>query len=164
MAGRVTFTPPDLMALAYIARNMRARDRDECLACGFTTPDALAAGTFAAGGVQWLCWLDARPVASLGAHPLWPNVWQCWAWGTDEWPRIALSMTRQALRVLRPALLDVGVHRAQCASLGTHTDAHAWLESMGWTREAVLRRYGRQGQDFVMFSYVPAPEEDDHVQ
>jgi hypothetical protein len=157
--SRVSLTDPDLMALAFIAERMRERDRVECLATCFTTPAQLAADAMLGGGfcnVAWIESLDgahARPVAAIGARQRWPGVWSVWAWGTDEWPKVVVSLTRHAKRTLIPLLVERGAHRAQCASLAEHAEAHRWLEYLGAKREATLTGYGRNGEDFALFRW-----------
>lgn len=145
--------PPDLMALTYIARNLRERDAAEVLATSVTDPDSLAVETFQAGPFQWVAWDRDTPVASIGARCLWAGVWGVWAFGTDLWPRVVLSLTRHVRRVMIPSLLENGVHRAQCAALASHEDARRWLSSLGAKPEATLRGFGRGGEDFVIYAW-----------
>lgn len=146
---------PDLMALAYITRNLRARDREEVFACWADGPDQLAAQTAAQGDFQWVAWHKGRPVASIGGRCLWPGVWSVWAFGTDDWPQVVLSMTRHVRRVMIPTLLETGAHRVECCALATHTDARRWLTALGARDEGVRRGYGRDGQDFVTYAWSP---------
>jgi hypothetical protein len=96
---------------------------------------------------------DGIPAALIGVSPLWPGVWSAWSFGTDQWASCAIELTRYAVRVLRPYLLDRGAHRLQCESRIDHSDAHRWLSALGARPEGVLRGYGRDGADYVMFSW-----------
>lgn len=149
----VTITEPNLLALAYIAANIRDVDAAEVFAGAATNPDILACDTLRSGGVQWIAWADGVPVASFGGTQAWPGVWSVWMWATDRWPDVALSVHRQIKRVLIPELLARGGHRGQCASLATHTEAHRWLESLGFQAEGTLRGFGRAGEDFIMYGW-----------
>jgi hypothetical protein len=152
---------PDLLALAYITRNLRERDQAECFACYVDTPDDLAAQTAAQGVFQWVAWANDRPVASIGARNLWPGVWSVWAFGTDEWPSVVLLLTRHVRRAMIPALVRAGAHRVHCDALATHEDARRWLTALGAREEGVRRGLGRNGEDFVTYAWsrddVPCP-------
>lgn len=166
----VSFEPPSLPALLCITRELRAQDRAECLCQAFDTPEALARGTLAAGGLQWVVWLNDLPVASLGAAPVLPGLWSAWFYATDEWLAAAGDTHRWVCRVLRPALLRLGARRVECLSLAGHDTAHRWLRALGAREEGTLRQRGRNGEDFVMFAWtrdpdpVPNQQEAEHVQ
>jgi hypothetical protein len=144
---------PTALALAYIAANLRHADRVECLAGRIYSGDQLAAEAVLVPGLSAVVYLGDYPAAVIGARPLWPGVWSMWAWGTDEWDAVALTLTRYALRTLKPTLLDRGAHRAECASWIGHEKAHRWLQFMGFECEGVMRGYGRAREDFMMFAW-----------
>lgn len=144
----------DHAALLYIAENLRARDREEIYATRWgDDPEQLARDTFAAGDFQWIAWVDGVPVASIGAFPSWPGVWTCWAYGTDDWNKVAITLTKHVRRSMIPTLVEMGAHRVQCHALEKHIVARAWLESLGAEPEVRLDNYGRQGQTFVLYSW-----------
>ena len=97
--------------------------------------------------------IAGHPVALIGITPLWPGVWTAWAFGTDDFDRVALSLTRYAIKTLKPLLASRGAHRLQCESRADHIKAHHWLTAMGAKPESVLKRYGRDGSDYIMFAW-----------
>lgn len=138
-------------ALAYVARHMRAADRDEIFATRWgDDPNDLVQAALRGGSFAWVASLD-RPIAALGAIPMWNGVWSVWMFATDDFRRIRFGLTRFVVRDMIPALRAGGAHRAECRSLATHTEAHRWLEMLGATREATLRGYGRAGEDFELY-------------
>lgn len=146
--------PPVLEHLAYIAANLRARDRDEIFAVRHTEdPEALALDTFNTGAFQWIAYRDQEPVAAIGAVPLWPRVWNLWAYGTDRWPEVVLKLTRHARSFMLPALYNAGAIRAQCYALEAHQDARKWLELLGGVQEHTLTNFGKNGETFVLYSW-----------
>lgn len=151
---RCVLADRDLAALEYITERLRDRDREEIFATRWDA-DAiqLAKDTFNAGEFQWVAWVAGEPVASIGAAPIWPGVWQVWAYGTENWPRAALTLTRHVRRFMIPALLRDGAHRAQCFAMEKHVQACRWLERLGAKRDAVLDNYGGHGQTFVLYSW-----------
>lgn len=146
---------PDFLDCLRVAENLRESDRAELFATIFgDDPKTLATRAVASGGFRWGAYLDGEPVALIGAMPLWPRVWQAWAYGTDDWPKVALTLTRHVRNFMLPALLRSGAHRVQAASLGTHTSAHAWLKKLGARPECRLANYGKNGEDFVNFVWT----------
>lgn len=148
--------PITLSAVEYIALHMREADKAEVYGMrAHDSPFILAkevilAATYGKAGIAEH---NGVPVAVVGVSPSWPGVWDAWAFGTDDWHRCAVSITRYALNVLRPHILERGAHRMHCASRIDHTDAHRWLSVLGAKPESVLRNYGRDGSDYVMFAW-----------
>lgn len=151
IAPRVRMERPTLMSLAYIAHHLREVDQREVFAGRYTDPDALAIDALTVPGFTDVVWLDALPVAAIGGREQWPGVWNVWCWGTDEFPKVKLTLTRHILRTLVPAMIAQGGWRGQCYSRHDHTESHAWLEWLGFEREAVMRQFGRDGSDFYLY-------------
>lgn len=153
----ITTAPLALPAALYVCLHLRPADAAEVHGMrGDDNPVTLAAdviGAAARSGLAWCVTWRGRPAALLGAHELWPGVWEGWALGTDDWPRVRLAVTRLALRELRPALRARGAHRLQAHSRWDHVEAHGWLRLLGANDELVLGRYGRDASDYVLFSW-----------
>lgn len=138
-------------ALAYVARHMRAADRDEIFATRWSDdPASVVAAVLSGGTFAWVAGLE-RPIAAIGAMPMWEGVWSVWMFATDDFRQIRFGLTRFVVRSMIPALRASGAHRAECRSIATHTEAHRWLELLGAEREATLRGYGRRGEDFELY-------------
>lgn len=143
-----------LAGLTYIAKFLRERDREEVFALRYDEdPARLAMDTYNCGDFQWIAYLDGRPVASIGAFPVWPNVWTVWAYGTDDWPKVALTLTKHVRRFMIPGLVNAGARRAHCFAMASHDDARRWLTALGAEEEAKLDNYGKDGQAFVCYSW-----------
>jgi hypothetical protein len=150
----VSLLAPDFASLSYIALNMRQADRDEIYnVTGHNNPFILAQQTLDASGMgsAVVAHRGTRSVAVMGFVPRHPGICTAYAYGTDDFPSVALSLTKYALRVMKPALLASGFHRLECESRHDHHSAHRWLESMGFEREGILRRYGTDGSDYIKF-------------
>jgi len=150
MAEIVRATMEDVV---YVARNMRPRDRDEIYACFWEDDPAVLAGdVMAFDSFSWVVRAE-RPIAAMGAIPLHPGVWSVWLFATIEFNQISLLATKFVRRVMMPSVRAAGAHRAECRSLDVHTEAHQWLEFLGARREAVLRQYGRNKEDFYLYAW-----------
>ena len=146
----------DLGSLLYVARNMRQADREEIFATRWTdSPDELAAEAFSQRGeFRFVAGDDAGvPIAAIGAVPAWDGMWSAWMFGTDRFGEIGRHLTRWVRRAMIPAVVEAGAHRVEARSMATHTDAHRWMERLGAKPEFVLRQYGREKQDFILFAW-----------
>jgi hypothetical protein len=154
----VTLLAPDFASLAYIAVNMRQADRDEIYnVVGHNNPFLLAQQALDAsrmGQAVVAHGRSGRPVACLGFMVNRPGVSQAFAFSTDHFQDVALTLTRYALRVMKPALIASGFHRIECESRADHTDAHRWLKRLGFEAEGVLRQFGSDGSDYIKFGAI----------
>ena len=144
---------------------MREMDREEIFPLIFNgSAENLAADTIAAGGISTVALLGENPVAVFGAKEIRPKFWNVFMFATDQWPRVALSVTKNILRVIRPHMIESGAVRADCWSIDGHTDAHRWLELLGAVREATLADYGPTRKNFHCYSWTLSRlEQEDHV-
>lgn len=145
--------------LLYIARNMRAADKEEIYATRWSdNPNQLVDDCMAVAALPTSYTVMAgleKPIAVLGAVEPWPGVWDVWLFATDDFKKIAFSMTKHVRKVFIPTLLERGMHRAHCRSIATHTENHEWLYNMGARQDATrpCRGWGKNGEDFLMFEW-----------
>lgn len=143
---------PDL--LLDVVRNMREWDRREIYATRFDDdPHKVVADVLAFGQVSWLAGLGDRPIAAFGCAPMWRGVWSMWLFATDDFQQIGLSVTKLIVRSIVPMLFDAGAHRLEARSMEGHVEAQRWLELIGASRECSLKGYGRDGQDFHVYTW-----------
>jgi hypothetical protein len=145
----------NLLDVAYVCRHMRAADAHEIFATRRTDdPDALAVEIIRYWGPMGFVAVDGElPVALFGATETWPGVWTAWMMATDEFPSVALGLTKFVKRRMIPELIGMGAFRGEARSVDGHTEAHRWLRVLGGVEEARLRRYGRNGEDFLVFRF-----------
>ena len=149
--------PITFAAVSFLANNMREADRREIFnTLDHDSPDKLAREICLATalGKAGVSFQSGRPVGIVGVSPIRHGVWSIWSFGTREWKRGVIDITRFGARDLRSYLLERDAHRLQCESRVDHKDAHQWLELCGAQREGVLRGYGRDGSDFIQFSWT----------
>lgn len=145
-------------AAEFIIENLRPRDREEIFALRWDNDERAFTEDVMrfAGDMTWAWWRDGVPIALQGAWPMRPGVWSCWAFGTEQWPRVVLSMTKHSRRFIIPALLRARFHRAEAVALAAHTDSRRWIEALGAREEGIRRGFGRHGEDFVCYVWTPA--------
>jgi len=142
--------------LLYIARHMREIDRSEIFGMRWDDdPDKVAGETLQAvmaAGTCKLFYAD-NPAAVLGAVERHPGVWNAFAYGTDEWPKVIRRLSVYAKTVFAPWLF-ARAHRIEAQSRFDHVTAHRWLEWLGAERESTLRGYGRDGSDYFNYAWT----------
>lgn len=144
--------PINFDEVLFVVRNMRAWDKREIYATRWNDdPVELAGDVALCGRFGWIAGILGVPVAVVGAAPVHSGVWSAFMFATDDFRQISLSLTKFAKRVMIPALVATGAHRAECLSLAGHTDAHRWLESLGAKPEGVAAGFGRGREDFVRY-------------
>lgn len=142
---------PDLCA--HVIGNMRDADRAEAFATRTDDDEGrLLTDILSCGPVSWVAGID-EPIAVFGCAPMWRGVWSMWFLATDANRRIGFPVTKLITRSIVPMLLDGGAHRLEARSMEGHDDAHAWLEVVGARREGTLKGYGRDGQDFYVYTW-----------
>lgn len=144
-----------------VALRMRARDFEEFSAVAPVDTREELADLLAeryGGRDEVLCgWFDGKPVSIGGTIEARPNVLTLLFFATDEFPRVALPVTRFIRNELFPRFMAAGVHRIEAVSLATHAEAHTWLRVLGLERETrAMRGYGKRGEAFIQFAKVRA--------
>ena len=151
--------PATALDVEAVALAMRARDYAEFSAVSWAADRAELARHLAARyGDQpsVICGHhDGLPACIGGTIEARPNVLSLLFFATDVFPQIALPATRFIRDRLFPRLRAVGVHRIEAVSMAGHKETHRWLRTLGLEPEvAVMRGYGRAGEDFVQFAWV----------
>lgn len=136
----------------YVVRNMREKDRQEIMATRFSEePEDLATDAMMSEKFAWQWMYGINPVGVMGALPLWPGMWSVWMFATDDFPFVSFSMTRFARLVIVPTLRR-HAHRVECRTMETHVEAHKWLKFLGGEQESILKNYGKNGENFYIYT------------
>lgn len=148
-------TPGDVRTVAL---NMREQDFTEFMATSPSNDRVGLAHDLALryGGRDdvFVGKVDGDPVWIGAAIEVWPGVMALMFWGTPDWPRMGLQTTRWIKRELFPRYFAAGIHRIQAISHAEHTNAHAWLRTLGLSEEARFTAFGRAREDFLQFAMV----------
>lgn len=98
--------------------------------------------------------LDDVPVAVGEVFAARPNVASLGLVTTDDFPPAALHFTRFLRHGLFVSLRANDVHRIECVTRSDFKAAHRWMGMLGLEKEAEMRKYGRNGEDFTQFAWV----------
>lgn len=146
--------------VSHVVVNMRERDRLGNFALRWNDSVVDVVSDCLSSDFGWTVGVDQTPVACIGAVPVRPGVWAMYMFGTDRFGDVAKDLTRFVRRVMMPAMIAAGAHRAECAILDGHEAACRWSEFLGGEHEATLRGYGRGGEDYRLYvwrhEHVPA--------
>lgn len=98
---------------------------------------------------------DGKPAVCFGLEMVSEGVWQPWMAGTAEgWERNWRSITKCCRWVLH-GLFATGARRMQMSAIASRTGACQWYErGLLMKREGLLRHFGRNGEDIVVFGVV----------
>jgi hypothetical protein len=151
----ITVTGATYRAVDYIAERLRASDRQELEAMsGADLQLARRVMTFAAMAYVAFDQRSGTPISAWGLVPLWQGVGSAFAFGTDDWGKALLAMTKHVKRFMIPLVLDHGYHRIECRALAHRDDVASWVGIFGAEQEAVLRSSGRRGEDFILYRWL----------
>jgi hypothetical protein len=150
---RIDFGTPE--TVGYIAKNLRQQDRDEIAAVSPTT-EVSQHLTFKVMMFSREVYVAIRnkPAAAWGFVELWPHVGSCFAFGTDEWGSVMRAVTNHVRRYMLPRVIAAGYHRMECRALAGRDDVARWVALLGGQPEAVLRRFGKNGEDFMVYRWL----------
>jgi hypothetical protein len=165
---KMMLTELDLLSALYVMRNLRPADVRELEATryGDLDRDALAyeiTKVWTLNGHGWAAYGDGQPVALFGAAQPWPGVFSAFMLATDDFPRIALPVTKFVRRIFIPFLRQHG-HRVEARSIEGHDEAHRWLRVLGATEECRMKAFAKDGADFLVFTLAldPAAQYEDN--
>jgi len=152
----IEIRPGTLRDVSFIAANMRDEDWREIHASG-PMDDRAEAGIMChiASEFSWTAWIKDDPVCAFGfARSGLPWVWSAWAFGTDRMKRAVPAVTRFGRETASRLLLEAGARRCEIRSIADHDLAHRWLQGLGAHLECELPGYGRNGETFVLYSWL----------
>lgn len=160
----MTIYPATLPLVWDVAYRMREADYDELSATSFARnrnelADSLAV-PISRVKTMYVC-LETEPTVVVGWSMTRPGVAQIGMFATDNFRKIAAGVNRFITREMFQDINRCNIHRMECFSLGTHAEAHSWLEWLGLSKEAELESYGRNGEKFVSFAWTRKPGSTD---
>lgn len=138
---------------------LRQPDKDEVAGIlGDVTLDELTGYILAMPGRKMLAMdpsdATGRTIYAVGGLvPYRKGEIEVWMLGTDTFKQSYISMTRAIKHdILAPAKV-AGAKRLFCRSIGTHTEAHRWLEILGAKCERDEKGFGINGEDFKTYAW-----------
>ena len=146
----------------YVAERMRDRDLAEFSALSYYSDRERAAEHLVNAyadypGLECVTLDDGTPVGIGGCIWSSPGVASMLFFATNDFDKIVVSLTRYSHKnIFAPA--KAMAHRIECFSLATYTQMQQWVELFGLRQEAVLREYGRNGEDFIVYAWLASQD------
>jgi hypothetical protein len=146
----------NLEDVTYVATRMRAHDAAERVALSHGDDPVLAAVQFLKhphlAVTVWGGKPTASPIAVIGVVFPHPGVASTIFFATDEFRHVARATTRFIRRQLIPILLNTGIHRLQVCSMYGEDGPDRWITSFGVQEGVLLREYGKNREDFMLYA------------
>lgn len=142
----------NLADVTYVAARMRPHDRAERVALSHGDDPVLAAVQFLRHPHMAVTVWKGTPIAVIGVVFPHPGVASTIFFATDQFRHVALATTRFIRRTLFPILVNTGIHRLQVCTMTGTPDSGRWIWSFGARPEAVLQKYGKNGEDFTLYT------------
>lgn len=153
--GKVTIEPLEWLPLEFLCFNMRSIDAEEIYDnLPSDNPLELAAMLHhgvAKNGCGWIARLNGRPAGCIGVTESHPGCWQLFSFGTTDYRRVAVFFKSKLDKMVGFGR-ERGMHRLECRSLLSHVEAHRYIGLLELKLEATLHKYGRKGQDYLLFA------------
>lgn len=151
-------TDIDYLALEYVVLNMREQDRREIYALRpHDNPLQLAMEAHAVirnQGRGRISWINGRPAAVAAFTEDWSGVWSVWMFGTEDFKAAAIPLLRWVRTEANEILTVCKGHRLHCDSHAECFEAHKMIKAMGAVPEFTMRKYGKDGSDFIRFVWL----------
>lgn len=136
-----------------VARNLCPRHaRNVCMLSFADDPVAAAMGVMWANPIGVSFWRDGEPVAVGGAVITHPNNASTFFFGTPAWPKCLLEISRFYHHDLRDTLTRAGVRRVSVFAPAGDPEGERWKKLLKCELEAVLKGFGKNGEDFSLFT------------
>ena len=98
---------------------------------------------------------DGEIACCFGAIPIWPGVAEAWLLTSYMVDTRAVSLTRGAIRYFNNICSEMSLHRLQITVDCANDVAIRWAKALNFTQEGVMRKYGPDGSDHIMFARIP---------
>ncbi len=103
-------------------------------------------------GNAYTAMVGKKIACCFGYVDLWPGVAEAWMMTTDHVNTKPVSLTRAASRYFDHIATRSALHRIQITVNGRHDIALRWASALKFTQEGVLRQYGHDRTDYIIFA------------
>jgi hypothetical protein len=98
--------------------------------------------------------LEEVIIGAGGLVPIFKTNWEAWVFTTPLFEKYGVRIAVMARKLLDNFFKSSKVLRVQAPIDSKYPTAIRFAEAMGLWPEATLRRYGPEGQDFIMYARV----------
>lgn len=105
-------------------------------------------------GVAWSGFAEGHLIAAGGVHFYWPGVGEAWTFMTSYLHKYRFSIHKHTARALDIIMNENSLYRVQAVVDASHKAAVSWIETLGFYREGLMKKYGPDGRDYYMYGRV----------
>lgn len=105
-------------------------------------------------GFAYTYFTDVNVLGCVGGHELWPGVAEVWAWLSCSITKHPIEFTKKILHCLNFHKERIGIHRYQMYVKADEKNAKRWAAILGFKEEGLMRKYGKNQEDFFMMGRV----------
>jgi len=144
--------PANLRDVTYVLGNLRGDDRRE-LEAQYRDPDLVKVGFMLAKQMRsFIAYNDAEvPVMAFGVAHLSATTVSLWSMSTPGVRKSIAKTTRFVMGPLRDDLRRQNYQWAEARSDERNDMAHKWLRRLDCKLLCPLEKYGKDGEDFLLF-------------
>ena len=115
-------------------------------------PDYLRYMEHTTAGTPAFTIIDQGKVAlSFGIYPIWPGLGEGWMVPSNHIDGRAIALVRGARQLFNEIGPAMQLRRLQFMVRSSHLQAVKFAETLYFTREATLRAYGPEGDDYFVY-------------
>ena len=92
-----------------------------------------------------------QPVCALVAVQIWPTVFEVSAAISEDCRKYFATIYRSTVEVLDRIAEGTKAHRIQMTVSSDFKKGRRWAEALGFELETVLKHYGPEAQDFLLY-------------
>jgi hypothetical protein len=107
---------------------------------------------YAKNGPAYTVFDGGKPIFAAGVSVPWKGFGEAWMLLGVDAKNYPLSLYRHASKMLAAIIADLALHRVQAVIADGQPHLVRWIEKLGFTRECVMRRFGPDGGDYVLYA------------
>ncbi len=93
-------------------------------------------------------------IAVIGGHILWPGVMQVWMITSDRCREFPKDFHTSILKTMDFVIARYNLRRIQCEVKYGYDEGVRWITSLGFQCEGIMREYGPEGSDYILYARV----------
>lgn len=141
-----------------VCRRINPTDKQEILASSDLTDDelfpTLLCNHVMTGQFGFVCLdKDNQPQSVVSLHRTHSKCYSIGMFSSDMLSKCFTTL-HKACKIMKANILSHNIMtRVEARSIISHTRAHKWIESLGASNLCVLKCYGKNNEDFVLFNW-----------
>jgi len=107
---------------------------------------------YARNGPAYTVFDGERPIFAAGVSVPWKGFGEAWMLMGIDAKKYPLSVYRHVSKMLAAIIADLALHRVQAVIADGQPHLVRWIEKLGFRRECVMRAFGPDGGDYVLYA------------